>query len=172
MWRDVSVDQVVNAIIHGVGAVEVLRQIVGEMHVAVRDVAQAAMRRHAAAGDCAQVDGAPAVAPDEVMVGLAAHALAARMPIDRRIVLAEIGEPLHRVAARINPRATRRPANDQMHRPASQMQILRDPAAGLARADHQHRATRQLPGIAIDGPVQRYDIGRRPLRPPRDVGAW
>ena len=100
-------------------------------------------------GEFAQVDVAAAVAAGEVMVGFLADFFAQRMLIDRQIVLAEVGQPVHRVLAAVAARAAGRAADDEVGLAAVEMQVLGDLAAGLAAADDQDLAGRQLAAVAI-----------------------
>ena len=83
------------------------------------------------------------------MVCLLADLLAQRVLIDRQIVLAEVGEPVHRILAAIAARATRRAADDEMGFPAVEVQVLGDLASGLSAADYQDLAGRQGATVAV-----------------------
>ena len=72
-----------------------------------------------------------------------------RVLIDRQVVLAEVGQPVHRVLAAVAARAAGGAADDEVGFAAVEMQVLGDLATGLAAADDQDLAGRQLAAVAV-----------------------
>ncbi len=107
------------------------------------------MQHHALEGEAPQVDVATAAAAGEVMVRLLADTFLQRVSVDRKIVVAEIGEPVDGVAPAIDPRAARGRADHEVDLAAGQVQVLGDLAAGLARADDEHGPGRELVRMTI-----------------------
>ena len=73
---DVLVDAGVDAVVGGVGIVEVPAQVGCEAQAPVAVVLQHAIQFHALGGEAAQVDVASSVASGHVVVGVVAHAFA------------------------------------------------------------------------------------------------
>src|SRR5690606_68591 len=119
----------------------------------------AAVERHALQGELAQVDVTAAVAAGDVVVGVLALARSARLVLDGDVVVAHVVQPGHAVAAAVEAGDARGVADGQVHGAPGQVQVLGDLGAGLAGADHQHRAFGQGVGVTVVRGMQLSDVG-------------
>ena len=128
----------------------------------------AAVQRHAFVGEMTQIDIPPAITARDVMIGVASDIAAQGMRIDRHAVVTHLIEPTHHILAPIEACDTWGVTCGQMYLASGQVQILRDLRARLPRANHQHRAARQLPCVLILCRMQLPDLTRQALRHARD----
>ena len=104
--------------------------------------ADVAVEPHPLGGEPAQVDITAAVAAGDVVVGVAPHALAQRMLVDRHVVVVQVVEPGDHITAAVETGHPGSAPDGEMGLATGEMQVLGDLRARLPAADDEHPAGR------------------------------
>ena len=160
---DVRVDVVLDALGHPIGSVERRFEGRGELQDAVLHAQQTAVQLHALGRERAQVDVSTTVTAGDVVVRVLAFADATGLIFDGDIVDAHVVQPGDTVTPPIEACDARCGAGDQVNPAAVEMQILGDLRSGLAGADDQYVAVRELVRAAVFGRVDLDDVAGKLL---------
>ena len=96
------------------------------MQRVVLHVGEAPIELHPLAGELSQIDIAPAIAPGDVVIGLATHLFFHRMVVHRHAVIPHVFEPIDHVAPTVAASGARSSPYAEVNAAPGQVQVLGD----------------------------------------------
>ncbi|MNO72181.1 hypothetical protein D3C76_631210 [compost metagenome] len=165
---DVLVDRAIDPVVHRIGIVQILGQVVGELQARALQAVEPTEQLHAFAGKVAQVNITATIATGHVVVGVIAHAFTQRMGINANLVVTHFRQPVDHVLAPVETCATWRISDSQIDFAPGQVQVLGDLRTRLPGANDQHIADGQGLRIAVLLGVKLMNARRQAFGQTRD----